>query len=59
MPTTFVLLAIDHDPATRPDTWDWAALADDPEPVGVVASATVDDDVAGDRVAARGRSALQ
>lgn len=56
MLTTFVLLAIDHDPATRPDTWDWAALCDHPEPVGVVASATVTDD---EQVAARGRAALQ
>ena len=58
MPTTFILLAIDHDPAAQPELWDWAALADHPDPVGVVAAATVDDEAAGDLLAARGRAAL-
>ena len=49
MPTTFILLAIDHDPAIRPELWDWAALADHPDPGGVVAAATVDDEPAAGR----------
>lgn len=44
MATTFVTVAVDHDPATDPASWDWTGLLDHPEPVGVVGSVPAPED---------------
>ena len=59
MPTTFVLLAIDHDPQVHPEDWNWSLLVDHPDPVGVVAHALAEDEPTGELLAARGRAARE
>lgn len=45
MPTTFITLAIDHDPSERPAGWDWQALLDTPEPVALINDVLVTGDM--------------
>lgn len=39
--TTYVVLAIDHDPDTMPHRWDWQVMGDHPGRIAVLAHAKV------------------